>query len=112
MNRLTLVAAGALAVVLTAGAPRAVDTPGVTATELKIGNTSPYSGPASTYGVLGRLETAFVGMVNEQGGVAGQKVNYISLDDTDSPPFEITLDEDELSIICQCMNETCTGLIW
>ena len=59
---------------------------GVTATEIKIGNTSPYSGPASTYGVLGKLESAFFGMVNEQGGVAGHKINYISLDDTYSPP--------------------------
>ena len=62
------------------------DTPGVTATEIKIGNTSPYSGPASTYGVLGKLEAAFFGMVNEQGGVAGHRINYISLDDTYSPP--------------------------
>ena len=58
----------------------------MTATEIKIGNTSPYSGPASTYGVLGKLESAFFGMVNEQGGVGGRKINYISLDDGYSPP--------------------------
>ena len=86
MRRFALMAASALAVVLASGAIRAADTPGVTATEIKIGNTSPYSGPASTYGVLGKLETAFFGMVNEQGGVAGHKINYISLDDTYSPP--------------------------
>jgi branched-chain amino acid transport system substrate-binding protein len=86
MKRFALAAAGALAVFLAAGAPRAADTPGVTATEIKIGNTSPYSGPGSTYGVLGKLETAFFGMVNEQGGIAGHKINYISLDDTYSPP--------------------------
>ena len=86
MKRFTLAAAGALAVLLTAGTPRAADTPGVTATEIKIGNTSPYSGPASTYGVLGKLETAFFGMLNEQGGIAGHKIDYISLDDTYSPP--------------------------
>jgi branched-chain amino acid transport system substrate-binding protein len=85
MKRLTLPLA-ALTVLLTIGTPRAADTPGVTATEIKIGNTSPYSGPASTYGVLGKLEAAFFGMVNEQGGVAGHKINYISLDDTYSPP--------------------------
>jgi len=78
--------AAALTVALATSAPRAADTPGVTATEIKIGNTSPYSGPASTYGVLGKLETAFFGMVNEQGGVAGHKIDYISLDDTYSPP--------------------------
>ncbi len=86
MKRFALAAAGALAVILTTGAVRSADTPGVTATEIKIGNTSPYSGPASTYGVLGKLESAFFGMVNEQGGVAGHKINYISLDDTYSPP--------------------------
>jgi branched-chain amino acid transport system substrate-binding protein len=85
MKRFAL-AAAALAMGLTAGAVRAADTPGVTATEIKIGNTSPYSGPASTYGVLGKLESAFFGMVNEQGGVSGHKINYISLDDTYSPP--------------------------
>lgn len=64
----------------------AADPPGVTATELKIGNTMPYSGPASAYGIIGKLETAFFGMVNEQGGVGGRKINFISLDDGYSPP--------------------------
>lgn len=85
MKRYTL-ALAALAIGLVTGATRAADMPGVTDTEIKIGNTSPYSGPASTYGVLGKLESAFFGMVNEQGGVAGHKINYISLDDTYSPP--------------------------
>jgi branched-chain amino acid transport system substrate-binding protein len=86
MNRITMAVAGSLVVILVSGALHAADSPGVTATEIKIGNTSPYSGPAATYGVLGKLETAFFGMVNEQGGVAGHKINYISLDDTYSPP--------------------------
>jgi branched-chain amino acid transport system substrate-binding protein len=85
MRRLVYTAAAALAVTLTVGAT-AADTPGVTATEIKIGNTVPYSGPASSYGVLGKLESAFFGMVNEQGGVAGHKINFISLDDNYSPP--------------------------
>src|ERR1700691_1924188 len=62
------------------------DTPGVTATEIKIGNTMPYSGPASSYSVIGRTEAAFFKMVNDQGGVAGRKINFISLDDGYSPP--------------------------
>ncbi len=86
MKRRTLLAATALTAILTIGSVRAADTPGVTATEIKIGNTSPYSGPGSTYGVLGKLESAFFGMVNEQGGVSGRKINYISLDDGYSPP--------------------------
>jgi branched-chain amino acid transport system substrate-binding protein len=86
MKRFTLAAASTLAFVLTTGAVRAADTPGVTSTEIKIGNTVPYSGPASAYSVLGKLESAFFGMVNEQGGVAGHKINFISLDDAYSPP--------------------------
>jgi branched-chain amino acid transport system substrate-binding protein len=86
MKRFVLAATGALAVVFATVMARAADTPGVTATEIKIGNTSPYSGPGSTYGVLGKLETAFFGMMNEQGGIAGHKIDYISLDDTYSPP--------------------------
>jgi branched-chain amino acid transport system substrate-binding protein len=78
-------AAGALAVVLAAGGVRAAD-PGVTATEIKIGNTVPYSGPASAYGVLGKLETAFFNVVNDQGGIDGHKINFVSLDDAYSPP--------------------------
>ncbi len=64
----------------------AADTPGVTATEIKIGNTMPYSGPASAYGVIGKAESAFFKMVNDQGGVDGRKINFISLDDGYSPP--------------------------
>jgi branched-chain amino acid transport system substrate-binding protein len=85
MRRLAYTAAVALAVALVTGAT-AADTPGVTATEIKIGNTVPYSGPASSYGVLGKLESAFFGMVNEQGGIAGHKINFMSLDDNYSPP--------------------------
>ena len=53
---------------------------------VKIGNTMPYSGPASSYGVIGRTESAFFRMVNDQGGVAGHKIDFISLDDGYSPP--------------------------
>lgn len=56
------------------------------AKEIKIGNTMPYSGPASSYGVIGRTESAFFKMINDQGGVDGQKVDFISLDDGYSPP--------------------------
>ena len=63
------------------------NTPGVTATEIKIGHTISYSGNTSAYGVLGKLESAFFNvMVNEKGGVAGHKINFISYDDGYSPP--------------------------
>jgi branched-chain amino acid transport system substrate-binding protein len=67
-------------------AARAEDAPGVTDTEIRIGQTLPYSGPASAYGVIGRTQLAYFKMLNEQGGVNGRKINFISLDDGYSPP--------------------------
>ena len=60
--------------------------PGVTDTEIKIGTTTPYSGPASAYSAGAISATAYFTMINEQGGVNGRKINYISLDDAYSPP--------------------------
>ena len=68
------------------GAARAENAPGVTDTEIKIGQTMPHSGPVSAYGVIGRTEAAYFKMINEQGGVNGRKINLISLDDAYSPP--------------------------
>ncbi len=65
---------------------RAQEMPGVTATELRIGNTMPYSGPASAYGTIGKAIGAMFQMANDQGGFAGRKVNFISYDDGFSPP--------------------------
>jgi branched-chain amino acid transport system substrate-binding protein len=60
--------------------------PGVSDSEIKIGNTMPYSGPASAYGIIGKTETAYFRMVNEHGGINGRKINFISRDDGYSPP--------------------------
>jgi branched-chain amino acid transport system substrate-binding protein len=60
--------------------------PGVTDTEIKIGTTTPYSGPASAYSAGAVSTTAYFAMINDQGGVNGRKVNFISLDDAYSPP--------------------------
>ena len=60
--------------------------PGVSDTEIKIGNTMPYSGPASPYGTIGKSEAAYFNMINEQGGINGRKINFISRDDSYSPP--------------------------
>ncbi len=60
--------------------------PGASDTEIKVGNTNPYSGPASAYGTIGRAEAAYFAMINEQGGVNGRKINFITLDDGYSPP--------------------------
>ena len=77
--------AAAAAVGVSAGRARA-DTSGVTDTEIKIGQTMPYSGPASAYGVIGRTEAAYFKMINKEGGVNGRTINLISLDDGYSPP--------------------------
>jgi branched-chain amino acid transport system substrate-binding protein len=65
---------------------RADDMPGVSATEIRIGNTMPYSGPASAYGTIGKATGAMFSMANDQGGFAGRKVNFISYDDGYSLP--------------------------
>ena len=60
--------------------------PGVSDTEIKIGQTMPYSGPASALGAIGKAEAAYFAMINDQGGVNGRKINFISRDDSYSPP--------------------------
>jgi branched-chain amino acid transport system substrate-binding protein len=60
--------------------------PGVTDTEITIGNTNPYSGPASSYGINGKVHAAYFNMINEKGGINGRKINYITRDDSYSPP--------------------------
>lgn len=85
-NRRTLLQTAAAAALIPAGRARAAEMPGVTATEIKIGNTNPHSGPASAYGAIANAEVAFFKMLNDQGGINGRKVNFITLDDAYSPP--------------------------
>ncbi len=65
--------------------------PGASDTEIKIGTTMPYSGPASAYGTIGKVETAYFAMLNERGGINGRKINFISRDDAYSPPKTVEL---------------------
>ena len=60
--------------------------PGVTDTEIKIGQTMPYSGPASIYNTIGKAEAAYIAKINAEGGINGRKINLMSLDDGYSPP--------------------------
>jgi ABC-type branched-subunit amino acid transport system substrate-binding protein len=60
--------------------------PGASDAEIKIGNIQAYSGPASAYGVIGKVEEAYFKMINDQGGINGRKINFISYDDGYSPP--------------------------
>ena len=64
----------------------AADAPGVTATEIKIGGVFPFSGPASSIGLVGKGVLAYVQSINERGGINGRKINYIAMDDAYSPP--------------------------
>ena len=64
---------------------------GASDTEIRIGNTNPYSGPASAYGTIGKAIAAYFKMVNDQGGINGRKVNFISYDDGYSPPKTVEM---------------------
>ena len=74
-----------ISVVSKAEAQKKYDT-GASDTEIKIGNTMPYSGPASSYGTIGKVEAAYFNKINAEGGINGRKINFISYDDAYSPP--------------------------
>lgn len=76
-------AVGGLAVPLVA---RAAPMPGITKTAIKVGQTMPYSGPASAYGIIGRTEAAVFKMLNAAGGINGRMIELLSVDDSYSPP--------------------------
>jgi branched-chain amino acid transport system substrate-binding protein len=83
---------------------RASEMRGVGATEIKIGQTMPYSGPVSAFGALGRGEVGYFKMLNERGGINGRKVNLISLDDSYAPPKTVEqtrrlVESDEVALI-------------
>jgi ABC-type branched-subunit amino acid transport system substrate-binding protein len=88
ISRRSILAAAPSALALAAVSARAEKQhgPGVTDTEIKIGNTVPYSGPASSYGTIGKAEAAYFRLLNDQGGVNGRKINFISYDDAYTPP--------------------------
>ena len=65
--------------------------PGASDTEIKIGNTMPYSGPASAYGSIGKTEAAYFKKINDEGGINGRKINFITLDDGYSPPKAVEM---------------------
>ena len=88
-NRRTFVAGASAAALLTGRSVAFAQkkySDGASDTEIKIGHTNPYSGPASSYGVIGKTLQAYWKSVNEAGGINGRKVNFISLDDGYSPP--------------------------
>lgn len=85
---LHLVTGTAVAIALSASpasAQKKYDT-GATDTEIKIGQTVPFSGPASAYATIGKAQAAYIKMINDEGGVNGRKINLIQYDDAYSPP--------------------------
>ena len=81
---------------------------GATDTEIKIGNIMPYSGPASAYGVIGRTEEAYFRKINDEGGINGRKINFVSYDDGYSPPKTVEqarklVESDEVLFIFQTL---------
>jgi ABC-type branched-subunit amino acid transport system substrate-binding protein len=89
---------------LGAATAEAAEMRGVSATEIKIGQTMPYSGPVSAFGALGKGEVAYFKMLNERGGVNGRKINLISLDDSYAPPKSVEqtrrlVESDEVALI-------------
>ena len=91
-----------------AGGAAAQTVVGVTATEIKIGNTNPYSGPASAYGTIGKVIGAYFKKVNDEGGVNGRKINYITLDDQYSPPKTVEMvrrlvEQDQVAALFQTL---------
>src|SRR5436190_784608 len=110
MKRSSLVALaliGALGPLLVAG-PAAAQSPGVTPTEVKIGNTNPYSGPASAYGTIGKALAAYFTKVNAEGGVNGRKIDFVTLDDGYSPPKTVEMvrrlvEQDQVAFVFQTL---------
>jgi len=78
--------AGCLVLVASAANAQKKYDPGVTDTEIKVGNIMPYSGPASAYATIGKTEAAYFKKLNSEGGINGRKINFISYDDGYSPP--------------------------
>jgi branched-chain amino acid transport system substrate-binding protein len=91
-----------------AGGATAQTVVGVTATEIKIGNTNPYSGPASAYGTIGKVVGAYIKKVNDEGGINGRKINYITYDDGYSPPKTVEMvrrlvEQDQVAFVFQTL---------
>jgi branched-chain amino acid transport system substrate-binding protein len=89
---------------------------GASDTEIKVGNTNPYSGPASAYGTIGKTIAAYFKMVNEQGGINGRKVTFISYDDAYSPPKTVEMarklvEQDQVLFVFQTLGTPCNTAI-
>ncbi|MGH7366296.1 MAG: ABC transporter substrate-binding protein [Candidatus Rokuibacteriota bacterium] len=103
-----LLLVGGLTALAGAGVATAQTVVGVTATEIKIGNTNPYSGPASAYGTIGKSIAAYFEKVNAEGGINGRKINFITYDDGYSPPKTVEMvrrlvEQDQVAFVFQTL---------
>ena len=108
LRLLALAAAGVLCIAAGAAHAEKKYDPGASDTEIKIGNIMPYSGPASSYSVIGKTEAAYFNKINAEGGINGRKINFISYDDGYSPPKAIEqarklVESDEVLLIFQSL---------
>ena len=102
---------------IAAGGVALADEPGVTASEVKIGNTAPYSGPASAYGTILKTSAAYFKMINDRRGVNGRKIVFISYDDGYSPPRTVEMtrklvEQDHVLLDFAPLGTPCNSAIW
>jgi branched-chain amino acid transport system substrate-binding protein len=91
--------------------------PGVTDSEIKIGNTGPYSGPASSYGTIPKCMAAYYNMINEEGGINGRKINFISYDDGYTPPKTVEMirklvEQDTVFLVATPLGTPTNTAVW
>ncbi len=123
ITRRTLLAAAPAAIALgSLAAPRLARAakeygPGVSDTEIKIGNTGPYSGPASSYSAVPKAQVAYWKMINDQGGINGRKINFISYDDSYTPPKTVEMvrklvEQDNVLCVASPLGTPTNSAIW
>jgi len=119
ITRRTILATAPAAIALTGLPVRAEKQydPGVTDSEIKVGNTAPYSGPASNYSTIWKCEAAYFKMINAQGGINGRQINFISYDDAYSPPKTVEMtrklvEQDQVFVIAGGAGTPTNTAIW
>jgi len=120
-RRSVLAGTGALAVTVPLLSPRVARAknygPGVTDSEIKLGNTGPYSGPASSYSAVPKSQVAYWKMVNDDGGINGRKINFLSYDDGYTPPKTVEMvrklvEEDQVLLVASPLGTPTNSAIW
>src|SRR5207237_7347869 len=106
----------AMALLATSASAEKKYDPGASDTEIRIGQTMPYSGPASAYGTIGKVEAAYFAKINDEGGINGRKLKLISVDDGYSPPKTVEMarklvEQDEVLFLYQSLGTAMNSAI-